>query len=248
MELKGKNYIVTGASSGIGRATCIELSRSGANVLLVARNQDRLQDTLKLVEPTNHAVINFDLSNIDGIQGIISGAYEKFTVIDGLIYCAGIGWGATLQKTTYELMHSIMLVNCYAFVEFVRCLTKVKPKAHIMRIVGISSVGSLTNNKHDTAYSASKAAMEAAIRVMSTELIKKNTTINSIRPAYVDTEMLSSMQDVFGDFNEHIKSTGFQPLGMIDPVDVAKLAVYLLSDAAKSITGMCVPINGGARF
>jgi len=247
-ELEGKNYIVTGASSGIGRAVCVELSKQKSNVILVARNEERLQETLEKMIPANHRAISFDLTNIEDINKIVADIYEKCNTIDGIIYCAGYGTATTLRKTTYEVLHRDMLINYYAFVELVRCVVKDKPKKHPMRIVSISSIASILNTINYTAYSASKAALDAAVRVLSTELIKKNTTINTIRPAYVDTEALTFTNDLFEDFTEHIKKTGFQPLGLIDPYDVAKMTVYLMSDAAKSITGMNIPINGGARF
>ena len=248
MEFENKNYIVTGASSGIGRAVCIELSKQKANVMLVARNEERLNETLEKMDSANHSQASFDLTNIDGIDSLVASIYEKYDTIDGVIYCAGYGSGTTLRKITYQMLHGDMLINYYAFVELVRCAVKYKPKKHPMRIVSISSIASILNTASYTSYSASKAALDAAVRVLSNELVKKNTTINTIRPAYVDTEMMTFMNDLFEDFNEHIKNTGFQPLGLIEPYDVARMAIYLMGDAAKSITGMHIPINGGARF
>ena len=247
-EFESKNYIVTGASSGIGRAVCIELSKQKANVLLIARNEERLRNTLSEMDAAGHMAISFDLSDINGIQNIVKSGYERYGKIDGFIHCAGEGQGASLQKSTYNLLHGMMLVHYYAFVEFVRYLIKSKEKDYPLRIVGVSSVASKAHNRHDTGYSASKAALEAAVRVLSAELVKKNSTINAVCPAYVDTGRQSGLQNLFGDVNEYLKRTGFQPYGMIDPPDVAKLILYLLGDAAKSITGMSVPINGGARF
>lgn len=244
---EGKTYIVTGASSGIGRAVCIELSRQRANVVLVGRNEERLNDTLSKMEAGSHQLMSFDLSDIQKINGISEEAYKKYEAIDGIVYCAGFTGHTTLKGSTYEALHPYMLIHYYAFVELIRCVVNSKKKKHPMRIVGMSSVGSILVIDNLTAYSAAKAAMDAAVRVLAVELIKKNVTINSIRPANVDTEMLNDLHDIYGDFGEQIKKT-VQPLGLIDPVDVAKMALYLLSDAAKSITGMAVPINGGVRF
>jgi len=249
-ELSGKNYIVTGASSGIGRAVCVELSKLKANAVLVARNEERLQETLAKMEPANHTSFIYDLTDIDGIAGLVEQIYEANISIDGIIYCAGYSTKSPLSKAKYDVLHKDMLISYYAFVEVVRCVIKHKPKQHSMRIVGMSSVASVLSPAYYLPYSAAKAALEAAVRVMSTELISKATTINAIRPAYVDTEMIHTLgfHDFYGDFNKHIMSVSkFQPLGLIEASDVAKMAVYLVGDAAKSITGMTFTINGGAR-
>ena len=248
-SFEGKTYIVTGASSGIGRAVCIELSRQKANVVMIARNEEKLNDTLTKMETGNHMLISFNLSDIEKIEEILADVHEKYEVIDGIVYCAGINHNTKLKKTTYEVLHSVMLVNYYAFIELVRCEIDRKSKDYPSRIVVISSAASILDSKDNLAYSASKAAVESAVRVLSTELRKKNTNINAIRSAYVETEMLEGklINLFYEDFSEHIKQS-FQPLGLIDPFDVAKMSLYLLSDAAKSITGMHIPINGGVRW
>lgn len=247
-ELMGKNYIITGASSGIGRAACIELSKQKANVILVARNEERLQETLDQMEQGNHTLISCDLTSLDEISGVVTDIYEKYNVIDGIIYSAGITKTPKLSKATYEEMNPTMLINYYAFIELLRHAVD-KKKKHPMSVVAISSMSVLTCNAGSIAYSASKAALEAAVRVFSKELFKKNVRINAIRPAEVDTEMTTyGWGMIYDDYGKHLKETGFQPYGLIDPADVANMAIYLTKDAAKAITGMMIPINGGARF
>ena len=246
-SFEGKTYIVTGASSGIGRAVCIELSRQKANVVLVARSEERLNDTLAKMEAGNHQLISFNLSYIEKINEMVADVYEKYEKIDGIIYCAGFISHSTLKKTTYESLHSMMLINYYAFVELIRCVMNKKPKNHPFRIVGLSSAASVAATENFVGYSAAKAAMESSSRVLAVELRKKNTTINTIRLAYVDTEMLEIYNDFFEDFDAQLRRT-VQPLGLIDSCDVAKMTLYLLSDSAKSITGMNIPINGGMVF
>jgi NAD(P)-dependent dehydrogenase (short-subunit alcohol dehydrogenase family) len=248
-EYKNKTYLVTGASSGIGRSVCLELSSLGANVVLLARNETGLAETQRLMtQEGRHTIRPFDVSAIADIAEIVNSIFEHYERIDGLVYSAGRGGQSRLRDTVYDLIHSLMLVNFYAFIEFVRCLMKKKPKSQVMRIVGISSLASVSHEKYFTAYAASKAALEASVRTMATEIIPRNATINVIRPAFVNTAMIAGMNEILGDFEAHIKSTGYQPQGLIAPEDVAKLAVYLLGDAAKSITGAVVPINAGAAF
>lgn len=240
-----KTYMITGASSGIGRSICIELSKN-ANVILIARNTERLQETLDLMNAGEHMIMQGDISKIDDIAAFVKQAYDKYTVLDGFAHCAGIGGIFRLSQSNFEQINSLMLVNYYAFMEFVRQLMKSKKKAHPFHIVGISSQATVSHQKYYSIYAASKAALEACIRPLSTELILKNTTINAIRPALVNTPMIAINDDLVGDFEQEIIKNGFQPMGLIPPKYVAKLAVHLLSDDAKYTTGMVIPINGGA--
>ena len=117
-----------------------------------------------------------------------------------------------------------------------------------MHIVAISSLASVSSDRYFTPYSASKAAMDAAVRCLARELVTRNVTINSIRPAIVDVErMRAALDDITdGGLNQQIIDNGFQPLGLIPPKDIAKATAYFLSDAAKYITGTSMFFNGGA--
>lgn len=242
---KLKTYLVTGASSGIGRATCIELSQD-ANVILLARNTERLQETLSAMTPGNHMIIQGDISQIETIQSYVEQAYAKYGTLDGFVHCAGIGGRARLSQTNYAHIHTIMILNYYSFIEFVRCLMKSKKKDHLFHILAMSSQAAISNEKYFVAYAASKAALEASIRSLSTELLRKNATINAIRAAFVATPMVIGMEDVTDDFEKTIKENGFQPMGLIPPNSVAEVIKSLLGDTFKFTTGMIIPINAGA--
>lgn len=247
-EFKDKTFLVIGASSGIGQCVALELGSLGANVVLLARDQQRLNSTLEQMPQGRHTVISFDATAVAEIDNVVKSMKDSHGRIDGCVYCVGLGGSYRLRDMTSDFFQLSMVANCYAFIEFVRCLVKKKPREQSMRIVGISSLASITNVKYMTAYSASKAAMDAAVRCLATELIPRNITINTIRPGFVDTRMIAdlAMNDIVGGINETIKENGYQPQGVIAPDDVAKLAVYLLSDAAKFITGTAMSINGGA--
>jgi NAD(P)-dependent dehydrogenase (short-subunit alcohol dehydrogenase family) len=187
------------------------------------------------------------LANISEIERTALAVRQEYGEVNGFVHCAGISANLPLRKTSVDVLHAVMRVNFYAFVEFIRCFVAKKAKSEAMNIVGISSISSVTHTKYHTAYSASKAALEAAVRDLAEELIPRNVRINAIRPAYVDTPMIAAMNDIMEDFNEYVKTSGFQPLGLIDPAHVANLVLYLLGDASVFITGMVMPINGGAR-
>lgn len=244
-ETQRKVYLITGASSGIGRAICIEMSQE-ADIILLARNGERLQETLSAMTPGNHMVLQGDVSQIANIAEYVSQAYAKYGTLDGFAHCAGIGGLARLSQTSYDHIHTIMLTNYYAFMEFVRCLMKPKKKSHPFHIMAISSQAAITHEKYHAAYAASKAALDASIRPLSVELLRTNTTINTIRAAIVATPMVTGMEAVTEDLEKTLKENGFQPMGLIPPEYVAKLAKYLLTDDSRFTTGMVIPINGAA--
>jgi NAD(P)-dependent dehydrogenase (short-subunit alcohol dehydrogenase family) len=243
-EFSGKNYLVVGASDGIGRSVCQELGARGANLILVARQKEKLEKAIQSLPSGKHTAIPFDVTEIAAISSVIDSIMTDYKEINGCVYCPGSGDSPRLRDTTYERLHAVMRVNFYPFIEFVRCLIGWKPRAQTMRIVGISSLASTANDKYLAAYAASKAAMEAAVRCLATEIVSRNATINTIRPAFVDTGRVDHLDDIVGDVDVRIRD--YQPQGYIPPEDAAKLVVYLLSDAAKFITGAAIPINGGA--
>lgn len=238
-----RTYFVTGASSGIGRAICHALAVSGAKIILLGRNEDRLRETMGSINASRCLPLIHDLCNLDGIEAVAKAASEWTGGIDGLVYCAGIGGRARLRDTTPEFMRSLMTVNCFAFVELVRCLARLKKKADPFRALAISSLAALGHDRYFTAYTASKAALEGAARAMATELESRNTRVNIIRCAFVDTPMLN---DPLGDFRERLKESGYQPLGLVDPAEVAAMALFLLGKDADKINGVVFNINAGA--
>ncbi len=245
-EYAGKTYLVIGASSGIGYCISKKLASLSANVLLLARNEEKLKRVLDSLPDGKHESITFDVSNITGISRLADSIFENHSVLDGVIYCVGNGDIVRLRDNIFERIHNVMITNFYAFIEFVRIITNKKNKKQRMHIIGISSLASTQSEKYFTSYASSKAAMEAAVRCLALELINKNTTINTIRPGVVKTHRLDHLNDVTGDIEEKIKQNGFQPMGLIPPEEVAELAIYLLGNSANFITGASLPVNGGA--
>ncbi len=247
-EHEGKHYLVVGASSGIGESIALELAALGANVTMMARRTEKMEAIRKKMLSGNHAYYGFDVSHIDEISSMVAQILEERKNVNGLVYAAGIGDTMRLRDLTYERLHHVMQVNFYPFVEFVRALVTQKPRKDTMHIVAISSLASVSSDRYFTPYSASKAAMDAAVRCLARELVTRNVTINSIRPAIVDVErMRAALDDITdGGLNQQIIDNGFQPLGLIPPGDIAKATAYLLSDAAKYITGTSMFFNGGA--
>lgn len=247
MPLAGRTYLLPGASSGIGLCAARKLAAQDANVILLARDGTKLEEARRqLTGKGRHECIAFDVANTGAIAGLAQSLREGFGRIDAMIYCVGNGDIARLRDLDFGRLHAVMLTNFYGFMEFTRALSAQKSKKERLAVVAVSSLGSTSPEKYFTAYSASKAAMEAAVRCLALELCGRNTTINAIKPGVVRTERLDYLNETTGDIEKKIKESGFQPMGLIPPEDVADLALYLTSDKAAYINGACVPINGGA--
>lgn len=245
LDLSAKKVLVTGASSGIGRATAIHLSKLGAQVILVSRNEKKLHATLSQMKGDHHSIYAFDLKKIDQIEGQIEIIVNQQGKLNGLVHCAGIGDMRPLQMTKYDFIHDMMLLNFYAFIELCRVIAKKNNHAESSSFIAISSATSHKGEKSKVAYCASKGALDSAIRAMAKELAAKNIRVNSIVPGFIKTEMVDAYIEAVGSdaFNKNVLAN--QYLGLGDPVDIANAAAYLLSDASKFVTGTGLIIDGG---
>ncbi|MCK9471880.1 MAG: SDR family oxidoreductase [Bacilli bacterium] len=245
MSLQGKIVLVTGASAGIGKATAIQLSKLGAKLILVARNRERLEETLNSLEGKDHAFYSFDLSHISSIEEFAKNVTKNHGSLSGLVHSAGISKARPLTLLKNINLNEIMTINFYSFIEIVRCFSKKKSFCDGGSIVAVSSISSIKGYKSKTAYNASKAALDSSIRCIAGELANKRIRINSVMPGWVATEMLERFSDRTAGIQEGEDTVSKQFLGLVEPIEVANLIAFLLSDATKTITGTSVLIDGG---
>lgn len=245
MEMTGKTIIVTGASSGIGRETAILISKLGGNVVLVARNEERLQQTKNQLDNGNHSYYSFDLQNHAGIEDFIKRVVEENAPIDGLAYCAGIGNRCPVRMLKPEKLIQMLEINTIGFVETARILSSTKYREANASFVYVSSIASIKGEKGLLAYSMSKGAVNSGMRVMAKELGPHGVRVNVVLPSWIKTEMADNIFEDYGkgEFDKEIDS--MQYLGLGAPIDVANAIVFLLSDAAKFITGTEMIVDGG---
>lgn len=246
IDFTGKRIMVIGASSGIGRQTALTLSALGAELILVARREDKLRQTLASLEGGPHSCRAADISDLDGIEPLFKAIKEEHGELDGLVYSAGVNMTLPLTLLKPEKIQSVFDVNFFAFIETVRQATKRGRFRPGMRIVAVSSNAAIRGDKAHTAYSASKAAMNAAIRCLAKELSEKEVAVNAVAPAVTNTEMYQAYAAESGNVSGGEKALlERQYLGLIEPTDVAESIAFLLSPAARMITGITLPVDGG---
>ncbi|MBD5625939.1 MAG: SDR family oxidoreductase [Desulfovibrio sp.] len=245
-ELAGKTFLVAGATSGIGKSVAQLLADAGAHVVLMARTEQALQDVKATLAPATHEAVPFDATQLETVGPLVEELKQRLGVIDGLVWCVGLGRTGRLRDLEIADMFQAMNGSCFAFLEMVKALMKGKPKQQPLRIVAISSLASTEFQKYLTLYAASKAALEASVRCLAAELGPRNVRINAVRPAFVDTPRLAGLNEVTGSIEESLKSSGYQPLGLITPDEVAKVVLFLLGEASEHINGVSWAVNGGA--
>lgn len=246
IDLENKKIIVTGASSGIGREIAKEISEQGAIVMLVGRNEAALINTKSILQRSDrHGCFSYDLTDIDNIGFLIDKILNfDGAKIAGLVHSAGIEVTLPIKYVTYRKFDEVMRLHLYSFIEMIKILANKKYNDNGLSVVGISSIAAVTGGQCQTIYSASKSAADAAIIPLSKELATKNIRINSIRPSIIRTPMTEKWAAKKGieDLNELEKT---QLLGLGEPKDVANMALFLLSDASKFITGKSISVDGG---
>lgn len=242
MELSNKHIIITGASSGIGRACAIQASRLGAKVTIIARSEDKLMETINLMEGSSkHTYYVFDLHHIEEIEFLIKKIVTEQGAVDGLCHAAGIANPRTLKFSTPQYVNKMFNIHIFAFVELVRALSLKHNLNDSASLVGISSVAAERGNTAQAIYGAAKGAMNSFIKPSAKELAKRKIRINNVAYGIVDTKMYQDFLETGGD-EDVVKQ---QYLGVIDTETASNAVMFLLSDASKFTTGSIIPVYAG---
>ncbi len=237
-----KTVLIAGASSGIGKAGAEVLTANGYRVILVARNQEKLEKMQKELGPNAYGFA-YDLNDIDHIQTIFDYCKERQFLIDGLVYCAAVSEGpepGPFRAINIEAVEQTLRLNCLAFAEMGKMMALRRYSANGGSIVAISSLSAATAYAGTAAYTMSKSAFNAACRVLSKELFRRRIRVNMIMPGYVRTPRTAGWSDD--------RVIAEQPFGFIEPEEVAWLVEFLISDKSRSITGAEIPVSGGMFF
>lgn len=239
-SLEDKTILITGASSGIGRAAAIECSKMGAKVVITARNEERLKETFSQLKGEGHQIVLCDLAETNNLDALVGQMPE----LNGLINNAGFTKISPIQYVKEADLKSVLQVNTISPIILVQKLLKKKKLSKGASIVFTSSLAGLgTVTVGNSIYAVSKGAICAATKAIALELAAKQIRVNSVCPAMVNTNILNDGIITNEQIELDMKN---YPLGRYGtPQDIAYAMIYLLSDVSSWVTGTNLIIDGG---
>ena len=243
VDLSGQNAIVTGASQGLGRAMAIALGAAGARVACVARNEEKLAETVKAITDAGGQaeVMAADVSEAENVNKIVDTVADQWDKLHIMVNNAGITKDTLMPIMSDEQWDDVIRVNLRGTFLFCRAASQKMMKSRYGRIINISSVSGLIGNAGQTNYSASKAGMIGLTRSLSKELAKRKVTVNAVAPGFIESDMTKALGDaVLKQVKEKIPA---RRLGVAD--DVSACVLFLASPAASYITGQVLTVDGG---
>ena len=239
-SLENKTILVTGASSGIGKAIAIECSKMGAQVIITGRDEQRLQETYELLEGNHPTCIVADLSKKEDIGTLVN----QIDCLNGLVNCAGLTISKPFKFLQEEDIQEVMTVNFNAPLLLTQQFIKKKKLQKTSSIVFISSIsGTKVSAIAESVYSASKAAIDGFCKGLALELAPQQIRVNTINPGIIETNIFSGGQITEEQLRENITKYPLKRYGK--PEEVAYASIYLLSDASSWVTGSNLLIDGG---
>jgi NAD(P)-dependent dehydrogenase (short-subunit alcohol dehydrogenase family) len=242
--IAGNKYLITGAASGIGRATSILLSGMGADLILVDIDSEGLSETRKYCRNTDK-IVQINLGTASLIKDAIMDAVSDFGKLNGFVHSAGKSYISPLKSISEEKCNDIYAINTYAAIELAKVFTNRNVySGQKGSIVFISSVYGLVGSSANVGYAMSKAALHGITKSLAVELAPKNIRVNCVAPGFIKTNMLDKTENIFNrDHSDLLQK--MHPLGMGEANDIASAIAFLLSDGSKWITGTILSVDGG---
>lgn len=243
MNIPPKLAIVTGGASGIGLATTRALVASGIKTIIVGRDQEKLQMAANEAGQLCSYKV-YDLKDTAGIPGLVDALVTEFGTPDILVNNAGINMKKPFIEVTDQDFLQIIQTNLLSVFSLSREVVKYMLKRGSGSIINISSMASQYGIPKVIAYTAAKSAVEGMTRAMATELSPLGIRVNCVAPGFIATAMSGAALD--SDPERKNKVLSRTPMGKLGDVDdVAAAILYLASDAAKYVTGVILPVDGG---
>ena len=239
-HLHNKTILVTGASSGIGRAIAVSIAKMGGTVIASGRDETRLEETLGILDGKGHQFIAQDLLDDEGRNKLV----EQLPSLNGIVHCAGVVHPYPIKFLNQKKIDETLNINYEAPVLLMSAITQKKKLMKDASIVFLSSISGQHPHKGGAMYAGAKAALESFSKVLALEFYPQGIRSNCISPGMVKTAMYDEAEEGMSkeSMDEHIAQ---YPLGVGYPEDVANTTIFLLSDAARWITGINITLDGG---
>jgi NAD(P)-dependent dehydrogenase (short-subunit alcohol dehydrogenase family) len=242
-------FLISGANSGLGKAITYKIIELGASVVSIARNQEKSEAAK--IAATNPEKFNIELrdlsENTDSLALWINELAAKYGKFRGFVHCAGIQETLPLQAVNFEKMKKLFDINFFAGLALAKGISKKQNNIGAgTSLVFISSFVSRIGLPGIVGYTASKGALNAAVRTLAVELARNGIRVNAILPGHIETELLSEDKNLNEKFIETLRQK--YPLGLGKPDDVANAACFLLSDDARWISGTELVVDGAGSL
>lgn len=246
-NIQGKVAVVTGASSGLGRQFALALAREGANVAILARRVEKLEQVKKEVEALGVDCISVkcDVVDNESIKSAVAAVVERFGRIDILVNNAGVGTGAPAELQEDSIWNMTINTNLNGVYFVAREVGKVMIEQKYGKIINIGSIHSTVsmNGSPISAYCASKGGVAMLTKALACEWAKHNITVNAIGPAYFESEMTDQVINT-PEFAQAVMA--YCPMGRVGRAgELDGAVVYFASDASSYTTGQLLTIDGG---
>lgn len=241
-SIENKKILITGASSGIGKAIAIESSKMGAQLVLVGRNEKRLLETYGCLAGNDHKTIVCDLTLSEDIHNLL----QEIVKLDGVVCNAGASMTKPISFVNSNDLLNILSINTFAPILLIKELIKQKKISKEGSVVFTSSIASLRADLGNSIYGVSKAGLTAFMRYLALELSSKRIRCNAVLPGMVETALI---EDPTYSSDDIAKDKQNYPLGRYGkPEEIAYAVIYFLSDASKWVTGSSLIIDGGVML
>lgn len=244
MSLDGRTILVTGATSGIGRATAVYLSKLGARIIASGRNQERLDGVLAELAGDGHQGRIFDLADLDAIVPWLKALCTEVGPLNGIAHCAGVQATRPIQAVKPDFVMDVLTQNLGAALMLAQGFRLKACHGTPASLVYCSSSAALKTAPGNVVYASSKGGIVSAVKGLGVELVRDGVRVNAVAPAMVDTPMSDQFRTVLSEDNFK-RVVDMHPLGLGRPDDVAAAIAFLLADTSRWITGSILCVDGG---
>ena len=244
MDMSGKRVLITGASSGIGQSTALLLAELGCQVVLVARDEERLKTTLGEMSGTGHHIRAFDLNKVELIDAWLRETVSVSGPLNGLVHSAGMHRTVPIRFENPMVDDPLWRLNYHAATALLTSFRKPGTRTPQASVVFVSSIVGLIGQPGISSYCASKGALISYARAAGLELAREGIRVNCVAPGHVRTNLSALAESRLTE--AQVKTIeDSHPLGIGSPEDIANAIAFLLADTGKWITGTTLVVDGG---